>query len=157
MRTSLISLVVAVVVWAVGLPALAIRESTGDLMPPWRPILLVALGAVVLAIGCRLVWLGSAQLASAGISPFAAHPGPVLLTDGIYGRVRNPMDLGNTLMALAPAIAVDVAAVWIVPVAAFLYYLGAQEPLENYLLRQEFGESFEAYRARVPVWTPLWS
>jgi protein-S-isoprenylcysteine O-methyltransferase Ste14 len=156
-QKQIISLSVAVIVWAVALPLMAVQKVTGGLAPPWRPFFLVVAGAVLVVIGCRLVWAAAGQLAAAGISPFAAHPGPVLLTDGIYGRVRNPMDLGNLLMALGPAIAVDVTVVWIVPVAAFLYYAGAQEPLENYLLRQQYGEKFDDYKRRVPVWTPLWS
>ncbi|MCJ7725207.1 MAG: hypothetical protein MUP76_02295 [Acidimicrobiia bacterium] len=156
MTKPLIATAMAVAVWVLLLPGLLIRDRTGSLSPPWRPILLVVLGVAVLALGCWLVWTAADRLAAAGISPFAAHAGPVLLTDGIFGKVRNPMDLGNTLVGLAPAIAVDVVAVWIVPLAAFLYYAVGRGPLENYYLREKFGEAYEDYRARVPSWTPLW-
>ena len=152
----LIAVMMAIATWVLLLPGLLIRDRTGSLDPPWRALFLVALAVVILAVGCWLVWSAADRLASEGISPFAAHPGPVLLTDGLYGRVRNPMDLGNTLIALAPVVAVDVVAVWIVPLAAFLYYVVGRGPLENFYLREKFDEKFDDYKAAVPSWTPLW-
>ena len=156
MIKQLVSVLIAVFMWVLLLPGLLIRDRTGDLSPPWRPVLLVALGVVVLGVGCWLIWTAADRLVKERVSPFAAHPGPVLITDGIYGRVRNPMDLGHTLVALAPAIAVEVVAVWIVPLAAFLYYAVGRGPLENYYLREKFEERFDDYRAAVPSWTPRW-
>lgn len=156
MTRPLIAVFMAIAVWILLLSGLVIRSRIGSITPPWRSIFLVALGVVILAVGCWLVWKAAEHLAGAGISPFAAHAGPVLVTDGIYGRVRNPMDLGNTLVALSPAVAIDVAALWILPVAALLYYAGAQAPLENHFLRERFKDRFEEYKGRVPSWTPLW-
>jgi protein-S-isoprenylcysteine O-methyltransferase Ste14 len=143
-------------IWVLLLPGLLIRDRVGSLSPPWRAPHWVFLGGAVLVIGCWLVWSAAAQLVERGISPFAAHPGPVLVTGGLYARVRNPMDLGATLMSLGPAIAVDVAAVWIVPIAAFIYFAVGRGPLENHYLAERFGEEYEAYRAAVPLWTPRW-
>ena len=156
MTKPFVAVFMAIAVWVFLLPLLLIRDRTGSLSPPWRAIFLVALGAVILVVGCWLVGTAAARLSAAGISPFAAHAGPALITDGIYGRVRNPMDLGHTLVALGPAVAVDVVAVWIVPLAAFLYYAVGRGPLENYYLREKFEDAFDEYRSRVPSWTPLW-
>jgi len=145
----------AVAVWVLLLPALLIRDRTGSLAPPWRGMILVALAVLILWFGFWLVWKAAGQLTAAGISAFAAHPGPVLLTDGFYGKIRNPMDLGNTLIGLAPAVAVDLVALWIVPLAAFLYYAIGRGPLENHYLWEEFGERFEEYKTAVPSWAPL--
>lgn len=147
----------AVVIWVVFLPGMLVNNRTGSWTPPWRPWFLVVLGAATLAVGCWLIWRAAVQLQDAGISPFAAHPGPVLLTDGLYARVRNPMDLGTTLTALAPAVAVDLSVVWIVPFAAFVYYAMGRGPLEHSYLHEAFGEQWEDYRAAVPLWTPLWT
>ena len=157
MTKPFLAVFMAIVTWVLLLPGLLIRDRTGSLSPPWRALLLVALAVIILAIGCWLIWTAASQLVAGGISPFAAHPGPVLLTDGLYGRVRNPMDLGNLLVALAPAVAVNVVAVWIVPLAAFLYYAVGRGPLENYYLREKFEDRFDDYRARVPSWTPRWN
>jgi protein-S-isoprenylcysteine O-methyltransferase Ste14 len=152
----LLAVVVGIAIWVILLPALVVRDATGGLTPPWRPIPLVLLGAVLAAVGVWLVWSAVVRLEAAGVAPFGVHPGPELITDGLYGRVRNPMDLGNTLLSVAPLAAVDVASMWIVPLAAFTYYLIGQEPLEHHYLRQRFGSEWEDYRASVPVWTPLW-
>jgi protein-S-isoprenylcysteine O-methyltransferase Ste14 len=152
-----LAILFAASMWVLLLPGLLIQNRVGTLVPPWRPFFLIVLGAAVLALGCWLVWEGSVRLEAAGVSPFAVHAGPALVTDGIYARVRNPMDLGSTLMAVGPAIAVDVMAVWLVPVSAFLYFAIGRGPLENIHLAEEFGDEFLAYKASVPSWTPLWS
>ena len=152
----IVAVAAAVGIWILLLPVLLIRDHTGSLVPHWRSIFLVGLGVLIAAVACWLVWTAASRLVGAEISLFAAHPGPVLLTDGIYGRVRNPMNLGNTLAALAPAVAIDVDSLWIMPLVAFLYYAFGQERLENSYLKAKFGAEFEDYKARVPAWTPLW-
>ena len=156
MTKPIIAVVVGVVIWVLLLPALVVRDATGGFSPPWRHFLLVALAVGIVAVGCWLVAAAVRRLSEAGVNPFGIHPGPELVTDGLYARVRNSMDLGNTLLALAPMVAVDLGGMWIVPLAAFLYYLVGVAPLENRYLKTRFGAQWDDYRANVPVWPPLW-
>lgn len=143
-------------IWVLLLPGLVARVRADAFLPPWRGVPWVLVGAAVLVLGARMVWTAAALLVSRGGSAFAARPGPVLIKDGPYARVRNPMDLGATLMAVGPAVASDVSSMWMVPIAAFFYFAIGRGPMENLYLAEAFGEEYRAYRAAVPMWTPLW-
>jgi protein-S-isoprenylcysteine O-methyltransferase Ste14 len=77
-----------------------------------------------------------------------------LVTEGIYAHTRNPMYLGNILIAAGLAI---VSNSWTViaiaiPLSLFMYVsIVAAE--EDYLTRR-FGAAFKAYCQRVPRWLP---
>ena len=77
-----------------------------------------------------------------------------LVTDGVYGHVRNPMYVGNLLIVAGVAIAANSWATILVgvPLAVFMYIcIVAAE--EQYLLGR-FGEAFKAYCQDVPRWLP---
>ena len=77
-----------------------------------------------------------------------------LVTEGVYGHIRNPMYVGNVLICLGVALASNelLVALAAVPLAAFAYAaIVAAE--ENYL-RGRFGEAYEAYCRDVPRWLP---
>lgn len=77
-----------------------------------------------------------------------------LVTDGVYGLVRNPMYVGNLLIVVGVAIAANSwATIFLgVPLAVFMYVcIVAAE--EQYLLGR-FGEAFKAYCRDVPRWLP---
>jgi protein-S-isoprenylcysteine O-methyltransferase Ste14 len=77
-----------------------------------------------------------------------------LVTDGVYGFVRNPMYVGNLLIVVGVAIAANSwATIFLgVPLAVFMYVcIVAAE--EQYLLGR-FGEAFKAYCRDVPRWLP---
>jgi protein-S-isoprenylcysteine O-methyltransferase Ste14 len=78
----------------------------------------------------------------------------VLVTDGWYGRVRNPIDAGTTLMALWSLAAFDVVLMWVVPGAALINFTVGAGLYEDRRLFEEFGDEFTAYRRRVPKWIP---
>jgi protein-S-isoprenylcysteine O-methyltransferase Ste14 len=142
------------VIWVIGLPAALIRDESGALSPPWGPAPLVAVGAAVVVVGAALVYGSGRHLSERGVPLFGVRPGPVLVTDGPYGHLRNPQDLGATLMSLGPPIAVDVTALWLVPVLALVYFAAGFEPLENRHLLEAFEDDFEEYRAAVGAWVP---
>ena len=77
-----------------------------------------------------------------------------LVVDGIYAHTRNPMYLGNLLIAAGLAIASNS---WItigiaVPLGAFMY-TSIVSAEEDYL-RGRFGAAFAAYCRDVPRWFP---
>jgi protein-S-isoprenylcysteine O-methyltransferase Ste14 len=77
-----------------------------------------------------------------------------LVTEGIYGHVRNPMYVGNVLICLGVAIASNELAVALaaVPLAIFAY--AAIVAAEEDYLRSRFGAAYEAYCRDVPRWVP---
>jgi protein-S-isoprenylcysteine O-methyltransferase Ste14 len=89
-----------------------------------------------------------------GVKMLGVQPGPVLVTDGWYRRLRHPQHVGIGLVSLAPALAIDLAAMWVTPVAAAVWLIAGLEPLEDRRLMEQFGAEFVAYRKAVPRWIP---
>jgi len=83
----------------------------------------------------------------------AARPPVRLVTDGPYGRTRNPMYLGHLLFV------VGLAAATCSPLAVLL---GARQlarfrervRVDEGRLERIFGDEYRAYRQRVPRWLP---
>lgn len=145
---------VTVGLWVGLLPGMLIRDQEGTLEIPWRSPSMVVLGALVMVTGAVLVYLAGRSLSSRGVALFGLRPGPALVTDGYYGRVRNPIDVGTTLMALSPMAALAVDLMWVVPGAAAVYFTIGTGVYEDARLREEFGDRFVEYRAAVPKWLP---
>jgi protein-S-isoprenylcysteine O-methyltransferase Ste14 len=115
-------------------------------------------------------WLGFAPVAVGGalrIAPVfvlgrrfsglvAIQPGHRLVTDGLYGVIRNPSYLGLLINALGWALAFR-AGVGVVLAALIAVPLIARIRAEERLLSAEFGAEYEAYRARTWRLVPyLW-
>jgi protein-S-isoprenylcysteine O-methyltransferase Ste14 len=109
---------------------------------------IVAAGGVVLVLGPALA------LHRHGVPLVRVTPGPVLVTDGWYGRVRHPQHVGMLLLVLAPPIAMDDIWLWVVAVGAGAWLVAGREPLEERHLLEEFEDDFLEYRAAVPRWVP---
>ena len=122
---------------------------------PLRPWPLVALGVLLLFLGSVLVRFPAQELADRGIGLLLVRPGPVLVTDGWHGRIRNPMDVGVIIIAAASWVALDVGIMWVIPAAALVYYAAAVGPYEDRLLLEQFGDEFRAYKRAVPKWVPF--
>lgn len=146
--------IATVALWAVILPAVLIRDQEGGGGIPWRPLPLVIVAGAALLAGTVVVHYPARQLARRGIGLFGMTPGPVLVTDGWYGRVRNPIDVGTTLMALWSVAAFDVVLMWVVPGAALINFTVGAGLYEDRRLFEEFGDEFTEYRRRVPKWIP---
>mgnify|MGYP001596349076 CR=1 FL=1 len=143
---------VTVALWAVLLPAVLIRDQGPGV--PLRPFPLLLLAAAVLVVGTGLIHYPGRQLASAGVGLFGMTPGRVLVTDGWYRRVRNPIDIGTTLVAVSAWAAFDVTLMWVVPSAALINFAVAAGLYEDRRLFEAFGDDFTAYRRRVGKWIP---
>lgn len=145
---------VTVGLWVGLLPAMLIRDQEGVLDIPWRSPAFVVAGFLLLAVGGSVVYLAGRSLSSRGVALFGLRPGPVLVVDGYYGKVRNPIDVGTTLLALSPMAALAVDLMWVVPGAAVVYFVIGTGVYEDARLREEFGDRFVEYRAAVPKWLP---
>ncbi len=77
-----------------------------------------------------------------------------LVTDGVYAHVRNPMYVGNLLIAAGVAIAANSWATLILGISLGVFmYICIVAAEEQYLLGR-FGEAFKAYCRDVPRWLP---
>ena len=106
-------------------------------------------------------WLGVALYAAGGalrIAPVfvlkerfsglvALQPGHELVTDGLYGVIRNPSYLGLLVVSLGWALAFR-AGLGIILTICLLPPLIARMRAEEALLGEVFGAQYEAYRAR---------
>lgn len=114
----------------------------------WAGLAGVALGVVLLAACIREF----ARRGRGTLSP--ADPPSVLVVQGLYRYVRNPMYLAVTLIVLGQALYARSPALliyWLVWfVAVNLFVIGYEEPR----LARQFGPAYQRYRAAVGRWVP---
>ena len=73
-----------------------------------------------------------------------------LVTGGIYAHSRNPMYLGNILIAAGFTVASNSPTAYVTILPFFIFVYHAITCAEEEFLRKEFGPEYEAYSARVP-------
>lgn len=108
-----------------------------------RELFLPGIGLAMLGIALR-IW-------SAG----HLHKDRRLATGGPYAFCRNPLYLGSFLLGLGGMIAIRVW--WLLAVYVlgfFAFYYPTMRSEEEFLL-DRFGDEFETYRKRVPLFLPL--
>ena len=114
---------------------------------------LVAFIAIALAGGgIALAGDLAFRRASTTINPFRPENTTSLVTTGVYGRTRNPMYVGLTLVLLGWAAFLLSAWALLGPVAFVLYITRFQIAPEERILSAKFGEEYAAYRSRVRRW-----
>lgn len=145
--------IVQVAVWVILLPWMIISQQDADISM-WRPFPLVAVGGMFLAAGVVIVLQAGIRLAEAGSPVFGMRTPDLLVTDGWYGLVRNPQDVGTLLLSVAPALALNSRVAWSLPVIVLAYHAIGVGLLEDYFLLRAFGEDFEQYRRSVRKWVP---
>lgn len=146
-------LIFIALLWAVALPAVLVADAAGESFP-WRGPMEVSAAVVMLGAGLWLVDAGTRPLAAAGIGLWTVRPGVRLVTDGVYGRVRNPIEVGAVLIAIGTVVALDLELGWVIPAAALVWAVGGVGPYEDRLLFEEFGDEFSTYRTAVRKWIP---
>ena len=106
---------------------------------------LVTLGLIVMTLAIR-------AFRSAGTNVETPKPATALVTDGVYGRSRNPMYVALALLFGGIAVLADSG--WL-GLLLVLYVgvlrIGVIAPEERYL-EGKFGDRYRAYRARVRRW-----
>jgi protein-S-isoprenylcysteine O-methyltransferase Ste14 len=153
-RIAALHAAVVVGIWAGLAPTALVRDDTGALVVDWRPWPFVVLGVAVLLAGSVFVHEAGRQLTAAGAHVFTTRPGPRLVTEGWYARVRNPQEIGTMFVALAPPIALAPTITWVIPLIAAVYLGVALGPYEERRLLEAFGDDYEDYRRRVRRWVP---
>jgi protein-S-isoprenylcysteine O-methyltransferase Ste14 len=112
--------------------------------------------AMVLAISS--VWFVSAAVRALGKQwSLAARvlEGHRLITQGPYNIVRNPIYTGMFGMLLATGLAVSHWIGLLIAIVVFAVGTTVRVSSEEKLLRETFGEEFEAYARRVPAVVPF--
>jgi protein-S-isoprenylcysteine O-methyltransferase Ste14 len=104
-------------------------------------------GVVVYAVGVVLRMAPVFVLGKRFSGLVAIQEGHTLVTDGIYGLVRNPSYLGFVLMSLGWGLAFN-AWVGVLLTVLMIPPLVARMDSEERLLASEFGADYEAFRAR---------
>lgn len=119
------------------------------------PVLVFALGALLLAVGAAVLLHAFARFVVEGMgTPAPVAPTERLVVGGLYRYVRNPMYLAVTATIVGQALLLGryallaYAAVFLSITMAFVTFY--EEPT----LRRQFGEQYDTYRSAVPGWWP---
>ncbi len=110
----------------------------------------IVLGIVMIAGGLTLAVLARSTFVSAGTNVEPWKPSLLLVTDGIFARLRNPMYVGGTLFLAG--LSISLASDWMLVLtiaAALVLHFGVVRREERYL-EAKFGETYRHYRATVP-------
>lgn len=113
-----------------------------------------AYGGAALALGLTVALVVAARrrFRKAGTNVEPTRPATALVTDGIYGRTRNPMylalALGHTGLAVGFGLLWALAS--LVP-ALLVIHFGVVKREERYL-EGKFGEPYRRYASEVPRW-----
>ncbi len=110
--------------------------------------------AALLAAGIGVMAAGIAQFrrARTTLNPLQPEAATALVDRGIFAWTRNPMYLGMALNLAALAVWLGNAAGAILLAGFVAYITRFQIVPEERALRANFGETFEAYAARVRRW-----
>ena len=131
---------------------------------PFTPIIALGkyfeIGSAVLAMGLAIgsVWLCSAAVRTLGKQwSLAARvlEGHKLITTGPYCVVRNPIYTGMFGMLLATGLAISHWIGLLIAVIVFAIGTAIRVHSEEKLLREMFGQEFEAYARKVPAVVPF--
>jgi protein-S-isoprenylcysteine O-methyltransferase Ste14 len=109
-------------------------------------------GAALAAGGFVMIGMGTRRFVAAGTNIPPYLPTTALVVDGIYGRTRNPLYLGTTLVYLGLSVAAgSLWAIMLVVPLLWVINVGVVAREERYLERK-FGDAYRAYKARVRRW-----
>ena len=111
----------------------------------------LAIGVVSAAFAAWSMWsLGRSY--GIGMDVFEGHS---LKTDGPYGLVRHPMDLGIVLFHVGATLAMESALLLAITAFFVVPYTAVRIAAEEKVLREAFGERYLRYAERVPALIPF--
>jgi protein-S-isoprenylcysteine O-methyltransferase Ste14 len=118
----------------------------------------IALAVLTMALAIGSVWFVSAAVRTLGKQwSLAARvlEGHKLITSGPYNVVRNPIYTGMFGMLLATGLAISHWIGLLIAIVVFAVGTAIRVRSEEKLLRETFGEEFDAYARKVPAVVPF--
>ncbi len=122
-------------------------ETKLDVVVLWTGLALAGLGQTL-----RIITVGWDYIERGGVQGRVAASR--LVTHGMFGRSRNPMYVGNLLLAGGFLLALGHAVSAAAGIAFFLLAYRAIVATEERFLAGKFGADYTAYCASVPRWWP---
>lgn len=110
----------------------------------------IVIALILFGAGAALAFTALRGFRAAGTHVEPWKPATALVTDGVFGWLRNPMYVGLTLflVALSAALASDSMPVMTIAFVLTIHF-GVVKREERYL-EGKFGEAYRQYKARVP-------
>lgn len=121
-------------------------------VPVAHSLALYVAGATLAACGFVMIAIGTRRFVAAGTNIPPTLPTTALVVDSIYGRTRNPLYLGTSLIYLGLSVAAG--SLWAIALLVPLLWVinvGVVKREERYLERK-FGDAYRDYKARVRRW-----
>lgn len=113
------------------------------------------LGVLPLGLGVFIYVLCAFDFSVTGRgTPFPLDPPRVFVARRLYRYVRNPMYVGVLLALLGQVLLYESDAVFLYAASVWAGFHSAVLLYEEPNLAKRFGETYRAYRARVPRWIP---
>jgi protein-S-isoprenylcysteine O-methyltransferase Ste14 len=119
-----------------------------------EPLLAAALGGAVVVLGqtIRALTIGLDYIVRGGRQGKVYAEG--LVVTGVYRLTRNPMYVGNVLIAIGLAVASNSVAALLVAAPLVVFAYAAIVAAEENYLSAKFGEAYVEYCRAVPRWLP---
>jgi protein-S-isoprenylcysteine O-methyltransferase Ste14 len=105
------------------------------------------LGYFLILAGIILRWTSILQLKNAFTVDVAVTEGQALKTDGLYKKIRHPSYLGLLIILTGLSIGMANILSAIVIIIPMFLTIGYRIKVEEKLLTEEFGESYESYKS----------
>ena len=112
----------------------------------------VSVALVIAGFGVAMAGVAAFRKAKTTIDPFQPDKTTALVSSGIYRVSRNPMYVGMLLVLLGWAVLQGDVLSYLVTLMFIPYMSRFQIEPEERIMRQMFGEEFEAYAGRVRRW-----
>lgn len=154
-RTSIVGIALQGVSYAV---VWTLRRPPFTSIVSFRKSVEIALAVLTMALAIGSVWFVSAAVRTLGKQwSLAARvlEGHKLITSGPYNVVRNPIYTGMFGMLLATGLAISHWIGLLIAIVVFAVGTAIRVRSEERLLREAFGEEFDAYARKVPAVVPF--
>lgn len=109
-------------------------------------------GWIFVVLGFGMVIFSAFTLLSKRTTLYPAGSPSFLVTEGPFAFSRNPIYLGDLMIAAGAAIILSSLSSFFVPILFFVVLNNFVIPLEEKRLAQIFGEAYDKYKNRVHRW-----
>jgi protein-S-isoprenylcysteine O-methyltransferase Ste14 len=113
------------------------------------------IGILLLAIGVPMVLWTITRLVRTKGTPIPFNPPPMLVVNGLYKIVRNPMHLGWTILLIGLAVLMQSFTLLVIFIPLFvLVHVVYLKLVEEKELEKKFGQAYFDYKKSVPMFFP---